>query len=113
MITRRSLRGAASMAIVSGCTSIGSRSVSNSVKVSASFPPTPEPPAFYGPIPEEPFPIPAVPRGVVPQRYWRQRVANPFPEQSAGTIVVDPNAFYLHLVEEDGTAMRYGVGVGR
>ena len=113
MITRRSLLVAASMAIVSGCTSTGSRSASNSMRVQASSPPTLEPPAFYGPIPDEPFPVPAVPPGVVPRRYWRQRVANPFPDQSAGTIVVDPNAFYLHLVEEDGAAMRYGVGVGR
>ena len=38
---------------------------------------------------------------------------NPFPGEAAGTIIVDPNAFYLHLVENSETAMRYGIGVGR
>ena len=113
MITRRSLLGAASMAALSGCTSMGSRPSINSAAAVAAPPPAPDIPAFYGPIPDEPFPVPAVPPGVVPQRYWRRRVANPFPDHAAGTIIVDPNAFYLHLVEGDGSAMRYGIGVGR
>lgn len=113
MITRRSLLGAASMAALSGCTSTGSRPSINSAVAVAAPPPAPDMPAFYGPIPDEPFPVPAVPPGVVPQRYWRRRIANPFPEHAAGTIIVDPNAFYLHLVEGDGSAMRYGIGVGR
>ncbi len=70
-------------------------------------------PSFYAAVPAEPYPIPAVPPDVVPQRFWRQQVTNPFPGERVGTIVVDPNAFYLHLVEEGGRAMRYGVGVGR
>lgn len=110
MLTRRTFLGAASAAIVSGCTSIGGNDRAMA-PARPSLPP--EMPGFYGPIPHEPFPIPAVPRGVVPQQYWRQRVENPFPEQASGTLVVDPNAFYLHLVEPDGTAMRYGIGVGR
>ena len=110
MLTRRTFLGAASAAFVSGCTSIGG---DDRPMAPARPPLPPEMPAFYGPIPGEPFPIPAVQRGVVPQQYWRQRVENPFPEQAAGTLIVDPNAFYLHLVEEGGTAMRYGVGVGR
>ena len=113
MITRRSLLGVATMAALSGCTSMGSRPSINSAAAVATPPPAPDMPAFYGPIPDEPFPGPAVPPGVVPQRYWRRRVANPFPDHSAGTIIVDPNAFYLHLVEGDGSAMRYGIGVGR
>lgn len=31
----------------------------------------------------------------------------------AGTIVIDTNARYLYLVQSDGTARRYGVGVGK
>ncbi|WP_170955894.1 L,D-transpeptidase [Cohaesibacter gelatinilyticus] len=31
----------------------------------------------------------------------------------AGTIIVNTNERYLYLVEKDGTARRYGVGVGR
>lgn len=111
MITRRLFVGSAALAALSGCTSIGSR------PQPVSTPPVkPEPksmPAMYGAIVDEPYPIEAVPRGVVPERYWRQRVPNPYPGEAAGTIVVDPNAFYLHLIENSETAMRYGIGVGR
>jgi lipoprotein-anchoring transpeptidase ErfK/SrfK len=73
------------------------------------FPPLP---AHYGAITNEPYPIPAVPEGVVPPRLWRQEVANPFPFEVTGTIVVDPNAGFLHLIGSDGRAMRYGAGTG-
>lgn len=109
MMTRRSFVGAASFAVLGGC-------ASTDRTPPAVPPPPPRPdamPAFYGPVPGEPFPIPAVPAGVVPRRYWRQRVENPFPDEPPGTIVVDPYAFYLHLVENRDEAMRYGVGVGR
>ncbi len=33
--------------------------------------------------------------------------------QPAGTIIIDTGARFLYLVEGDGTARRYGVGVGR
>lgn len=69
-------------------------------------------PARYGAITDEPFPVPAVPEGVVPPNLWRQEVANPYPEEPVGTVVVDPDNAMLHLVEEDGRALRYGVGVG-
>ncbi len=112
MITRRSFIGAASLAVLGGCatTEPGPR-----VQAFAPIPPAPPKtmPAFYGPIQDEPFPIPAVPAGVVPARFWRQQVQNPFPDERPGTIVVDPYAFYLHLVESRDAAMRYGVGVGR
>jgi len=34
-------------------------------------------------------------------------------EYEVGTIIIDPNSKYLYLVEADGMALRYGVGVGR
>ncbi len=34
-------------------------------------------------------------------------------QYKAGTIVIDTNARYLYLVQKDGTARRYGVGVGK
>lgn len=111
MITRRFFLGAASMAALSGCTTTGS-----SPDTLAKLPIEPNTgvmPAAYGPVLDNGYAIPAVPSGVVPKRYWRQRISNPFPEEVAGTIVIDPNAFYLHLVEDGGTAMRYGVGVGK
>ncbi|MEP3436124.1 MAG: L,D-transpeptidase [Hoeflea sp.] len=112
MITRRLFLGAAPLVVLSGCTSIGSRD-QQAIPEPALTPKPGIMPAAYGPVLDEPYPIEAVPRGVVPERYWRQRVPNPFPEESAGTIIVDPNAFYLHLVENRDTAMRYGIGVGR
>lgn len=69
-------------------------------------------PAFYGPIPDERFPIPAVPPGAVDPRFWRTVVPNTTGER-AGVIVVDTPANYLYLTREDGTARRYGIGVGR
>ena len=109
MITRRIFLSAASAAALSGCTSIGSREPA----APAVKPQPPAMPAHYGPVLDEGYAIPAVPAGVVPERYWRQRVPNPFPREAAGTIIIDTNTFHLHLVEEGGTAMRYGVGVGQ
>ncbi len=69
-------------------------------------------PAFYGAITDEPFPIPAIPEGSLHPAFWRQEVANPFPDRSPGTIVVDPDAGFVHLVQSPDTALRYGCSVG-
>ncbi len=45
-------------------------------------------------------------------QYLRQLVDDPT-GAAPGTIVVDPENRYLYLVEEDGKALRYGVGVGK
>ena len=68
--------------------------------------------AMYGPRPDERFPIPAADIGSVPPQFWRKRVDNPTGE-APGTIVVDTGAYYLYFTEAGGTAMRYGVGLGR
>ena len=73
---------------------------------------TPNSVADYGALTDGGFYIPAVPDGVVEPRYLRQTVPDPTGE-APGTIVVDPNSFYLHLVQGNGLAMRYGIGVGR
>lgn len=44
-------------------------------------------------------------------RYRRQEVAYNGPE-APGTIVVDTEQRYLYYVREDGSALRYGIGVG-
>lgn len=75
-----------------------------------SYPPLPD---FYGPISTEPWPIPAVPDGIIAPRLWRQEVDNPFPDRARGTIVVDPDAALLHFVQSPEKAMRYGVSVGK
>ncbi len=76
-------------------------------------PPPPPMPARYGAISDEPYYIPAVPDGVVPPELWRQEVANPYPDMRPGGVVIDPDDAYLHLVEEGGRALRYGISVGR
>jgi lipoprotein-anchoring transpeptidase ErfK/SrfK len=68
--------------------------------------------AMYGAVTNEPFPIPAVDLRRVPSQYWRQEVAY-VSDHPAGTIVVDTPQRFLYLVQPGGTAMRYGVGVGR
>ncbi|CAI9408833.1 putative L,D-transpeptidase ErfK/SrfK [Pleomorphomonas sp. T1.2MG-36] len=47
-----------------------------------------------------------------PPQYRRQLVADPT-GATPGTLVVDPANRYLYLVQEDGMALRYGVGVGK
>jgi lipoprotein-anchoring transpeptidase ErfK/SrfK len=44
--------------------------------------------------------------------YQRQMVAYDGP-QRPGTIVIDTNSRFLFLVQSDGQALRYGIGVGR
>lgn len=56
--------------------------------------------------------IPAVDTSAVDSEMLRQRVDYPTTEP-VGTIVVDTAARHLYLVEGDGKAMRYGIGVGK
>jgi lipoprotein-anchoring transpeptidase ErfK/SrfK len=48
----------------------------------------------------------------IPQRYRRQPVAYSGKE-APGTIVIDTDNKFLYLVQGDGQAIRYGIGVGR
>jgi lipoprotein-anchoring transpeptidase ErfK/SrfK len=68
--------------------------------------------AIYGPVESEPFKVPAIDLRKVDHAFLRASVSYPT-DQAPGTIVIDPHSHYLYLVEEGGTAMRYGVGVGR
>jgi lipoprotein-anchoring transpeptidase ErfK/SrfK len=45
-------------------------------------------------------------------RYLRQEIAYSGKEEP-GTVVIDTPNHFLYLVEKDGKAMRYGIGVGR
>lgn len=68
---------------------------------------------LYAAVPDEKFPIPAVDlKQISDGKYLRQVVSYNGPEPS-GSVVVDPANRFLYLVRDDGTAMRYGVGVGR
>ncbi|MBA3518406.1 MAG: L,D-transpeptidase [Rhizobiales bacterium] len=80
----------------------------------AAYPPPPRSlrPTMYEAMPEERFPIPAVDVEKVDERFWRTIVDDPTGEAS-GTLVVDTPAKYLYFTMADGSAIRYGIGVGR
>jgi lipoprotein-anchoring transpeptidase ErfK/SrfK len=60
----------------------------------------------------EPYRVPVVDLSTIPVQFHRQVVGDPTGE-APGTIVVDPGQRFLYLVEADGKARRYGIGVGR
>ncbi len=66
------------------------------------------------PPPESPidYPIEQVPLRRIRKKFRRQMVEFVGPEMP-GTIVVDPDARFLYHVLAYGSAVRYGVGVGR
>jgi lipoprotein-anchoring transpeptidase ErfK/SrfK len=68
--------------------------------------------AMYAAAEGETFPVRKTQIELVPQRYWRQQVPDPTGE-APGTVVVDTANRFLYHVQSDGTAIRYGVGIGR
>ena len=56
--------------------------------------------------------VPAVPLGRLKAGYGRMEVAYKTAEKP-GTIVVETSKRYLYLVQKNGRAIRYGIGVGR
>ena len=68
--------------------------------------------ANYSARPGKRFPLPAIDPDILAPEHRRKRVSYDTSEKP-GTLVVDTSNFYLDLVEPDGSAMRYGVGLGR
>jgi lipoprotein-anchoring transpeptidase ErfK/SrfK len=68
--------------------------------------------ALYAPVYDERFPIAAVRLSDINPGYLRTTVFYPTNEQP-GTIIIDPQNYFLYLVQGGGRALRYGVGVGR
>lgn len=69
---------------------------------------------MYGPVVDEPHPLPAIDLSYIDPIYYRQIV--PVPDNvpnNPGEIVVDPYNRFLYFVLADNLAQRYGVGVGR
>jgi len=92
---------------IAACTRTGSDQSSPSF-VSSQSVADPRYPALYG----EPFPIAALDTRRIRPELLRQSV--PYrTSEVIGTIIVDPLERYLYLVQENGMALRYGVGVGR
>jgi lipoprotein-anchoring transpeptidase ErfK/SrfK len=90
---------------VAGCTDL---------TVVQTTPPLPSAAEMYAAVSDDGFNVPAVPLYKVDARYRRQVVAIPsrIPDEP-GAIVVDPQYRNLYLVQAGGTAIRYGIGVGR
>ena len=63
-------------------------------------------------IPDRPFDVPVVDLSRLHPSLRRQRVWYDGPGRP-GTVVVDTGARFLYLVGRDGSALRYGIGVGR
>ncbi|WP_086997793.1 L,D-transpeptidase [Rhizobium sullae] len=68
--------------------------------------------ALYGELRDGDFRLPAIPVSRVSSEYLRQEVDYPTQERP-GTVIVDTRARHLYLVEPNGKAIRYGVGIGR
>ncbi len=84
-------------------------------RVPASNPEIEQLPQFldgYGPLPDAGFTLPGVPPEYL-EGINRRMEGIYTGEAEAGTIDVDPYAKFLYLVQEDGRAIRYPVGVGR
>jgi len=67
---------------------------------------------LYAAMPDEQFPLPAIPYQKIDPRFYRQMVSDPTGE-APGTLVVDVGSHYLYYTYPNGQAMRYGVGLGR
>ncbi|MBB3975310.1 lipoprotein-anchoring transpeptidase ErfK/SrfK [Rhizobium azooxidifex] len=115
LTSRRSfLLAAASMALASCSTSVPGRYAPVPVAPRRPIePPTlAELEVMYGPVEDGGFLIPAIPFQEIDPQFYRQRVLDPTGEP-AGTVVVDTPKRFLYVIEPGGTAMRYGVGIGR
>jgi lipoprotein-anchoring transpeptidase ErfK/SrfK len=107
---RQLLVGAGSLAtlFLAGCATSGR----SRVVADATLRVPPDVLAMYAELPYERFPIPRARIELVDPQYWRQVVSDPTGERP-GTVVVDTANRFLYLVQENGRALRYGVGIGR
>jgi lipoprotein-anchoring transpeptidase ErfK/SrfK len=67
---------------------------------------------MYAAMVDDGFSLPAIPYQKIDPQFLRQIVADPTGARP-GTVVVDTATHHLYLVRDDGTAIRYGVGLGR
>ncbi|RYG29179.1 MAG: L,D-transpeptidase, partial [Burkholderiales bacterium] len=107
MTTRRMfVIGSAALAL-SACSSTGKPSLNaNVIQVDEPWA------SYYSYKADEPFPVAGIDIRKIPQQFWRQEVAYSGAD-APGTIVVNTTDRFLYLVQPNGRAIRYGVGVGR
>ena len=104
--------GASLMAIgLAGCATTASPVTATAGATAPTRGVPPDVVAAYAAIMDDRFPIRASRMELVPERYWRQDVADPTGE-APGTVVVDTTNRFLYHVHTDGRATRYGVGIG-
>ena len=68
----------------------------------------------YGAVTDDGYALPAIPTKKIDPQFLRQEVS--YPEgvgYKPGTVVVDTPNRFLYVIEPNGMAMRYGIGVGR
>ena len=103
-------------AALAGCTTAQTAALSAPVPRKVSYPIVPaseaELAARYAAVEDGGYLIPAIPYKEIDPKFYRQRVKDPTGEP-VGTVVVDTAARFLYVIEPGGTAMRYGVGIGR
>ncbi|MGV1908569.1 L,D-transpeptidase [Agrobacterium cavarae] len=66
----------------------------------------------YAPVVDEGHQLPSIPFKEIDPVFYRQRVENTT-GQAPGVVVVNVPKRFLYVTEPGGTAMRYGVGIGR
>ncbi len=116
-ISRRSLIVAASASVASAALA-GCTTSSDGGKPRGGKPAEPPAPSLgshasmYAAVNDGGHTIPAVPWEKINKRYLRQVVPDPT-GQAPGTVVVDTGNHFLYVVQRFGSAVRYGVGLGR
>jgi lipoprotein-anchoring transpeptidase ErfK/SrfK len=70
------------------------------------------PPHYYQQEPAYGRPVHEPARPAMDPRFEKQ-VVRYSGEERPGTVIINTNERFLYLVQEDGTALRYGIGVGR
>lgn len=120
-LSRRTLLiglGLGATALAAGCTSTGPRArilegrVGEGPSGARHSRPDPQYLSMYGQMEDEGYLIPAIDLTRVDPMYYRQEVPDPTGE-APGTVVVDTANRFAYVVQRGGTAMRYGVGIGR
>ena len=106
-LTRRSVLGGL-LLMTAGC---ASPNIDNPGAPPMGFSPL-RPDAEYGALPDEKYPIEALDVGTMDPALFRQEVDYPT-KYRPGTIVVNIPERRLYLIQPDGKAIRYAVGVGR
>ena len=101
----------AALSTLAGCATTGAKMAEKNEKADAALERA-NYQAMYAALPEEQFPLPAIPYRKIKPQYLRQWVDNPTGERP-GTLVVDVGHHFLYFTYPNGKAMRYGVGLGR